>query len=101
MSTTTSETCFVCGYKTLEERCDWEICPVCGWEDDVLVVNDVDKRSSANKGMLVSEAQLNFIRFGASSESRKDRVRAPIAEEKKDPEWQPLSSVAELVKRKG
>lgn len=27
-------TCPACGYLTLSERCCWEICPICFWEDD-------------------------------------------------------------------
>ena len=27
-------TCPSCGYPTLEERCAWEICSICFWEDD-------------------------------------------------------------------
>jgi hypothetical protein len=27
-------TCPCCGYATLEERCSWEICSICFWEDD-------------------------------------------------------------------
>ncbi len=27
-------TCPSCGYPTLTERCSWEICSVCFWEDD-------------------------------------------------------------------
>lgn len=26
--------CPCCGYPTLEERCGWEICFLCNWEDD-------------------------------------------------------------------
>jgi hypothetical protein len=26
--------CFCCGYKTLTRRGEYEICPVCWWEDD-------------------------------------------------------------------
>ena len=27
-------TCPSCGYLTLSERCSWQICPICFWEDD-------------------------------------------------------------------
>ena len=84
-------TCFVCGHLTLEERCDWEICPVCGWEDDVLVVDGEDITSPANKGMSVSDAQANFILFGASMERRRERCRKPNSDEPLDPDWSPLA----------
>ncbi|MCP4943116.1 MAG: hypothetical protein GY924_14205 [Planctomycetaceae bacterium] len=104
MTMTTPMTCFICGHKTLEERCDWEICPVCCWEDDVLVVdregNHEDSSSSANKGMMVSEAQANFMAYGASMEKRKDRCRPPRPNEPLDPEWKPLDEAIRLFQTK-
>jgi hypothetical protein len=93
-------TCFVCGHKTLEERCDWEICPVCGWEDDALVVDGKDTSSPANKGMNLSEAQANYILFGASAERRKERVRPPEEREPLDPAWKPLAEALAIVERR-
>jgi hypothetical protein len=84
--------CFICGYRTLDERCGWDICPVCFWEDDVLVEGDVDKRSPANH-MTISEAQANYARIGAVSPEFLDNVRPPQKDEGRDPNWKPLSSV--------
>ena len=81
-------TCFICGYRTLDSRCNWDICPICFWEDDVLV-NDVDKSSPAN-AMKVSEAQANFIRFGAVTQTVLRFVRKPGPEDEFDPDWSPL-----------
>ena len=36
-------TCPACGYLTLEERCSWEICLLCFWEDDGQDDFDADK----------------------------------------------------------
>lgn len=93
-------TCFVCGHKTLEERCDWEICPVCGWEDDTLLIDGVDQRSPANKGKTISEAQANFMVFGASTEQRIDRCRPPKPDEPLDPTWKPLDEAIQLAQSK-
>lgn len=90
-------TCFVCGHMTLDDRCDWDICPVCCWEDDVLVIDEHDKRSPANKGMMVSEAQVNFVLFGASSEQRKERCRSPRLDEPLDPEWRLLPEAVQII----
>lgn len=90
-------TCFICGHRTLDERCDWDICPVCFWEDDVMLTpDDVDKTSPANKGMAVSEAQANFMLLGASSETRRTNVRPPQADEPLDENWKPLEKAVEL-----
>jgi len=84
-------TCFVCGYRTLDERCQWDICPVCFWEDDVLVQGDEDCSSPANH-MMLSEAQANYMRIGACSSEFLENVRPPRDDEERDPFWKPLSA---------
>lgn len=49
--------CPCCSYKTLEERGQYFICPVCFWEDDGN--NDPEKVSSCNQ-LTLKEARLNF-----------------------------------------
>lgn len=95
----TNITCFVCGHITLGERCDWEICPVCFWEDDVLVSSQ-DESSSANSGMKVSEAQANYILYRACDESSKEHVRPPKENEPLDPAWMPLKEALALVEQR-
>lgn len=87
-------TCFICGYRTLDARCDWDICPICFWEDDVWVENEDD--SSPANGMTVSEAQARFIQIGAVSEDMVQHVRAPGPEDEKDPQWKLLPKTLEL-----
>ncbi|WP_406693805.1 CPCC family cysteine-rich protein [Singulisphaera sp. Ch08] len=84
--------CFICGYYTLDYRCEWKICEICFWEDDVFVDHRNDKSSPANKGMMVSRAQANFMLFGAMSREFVGVVRKPFASEVRDPEWKPLDS---------
>jgi hypothetical protein len=38
-----SNTCPSCGYLTLDERCSWDICTFCFWEDDGQDNYDADK----------------------------------------------------------
>jgi len=85
----TKFTCFICGYKTLDSRCEWDICPVCFWEDDVLWNGSEDCVSSVN-GLSVSEAQANFIKFGAIEMRFVDNVRKPLPDETYDKNWSPL-----------
>lgn len=92
-------TCFVCGYRTLDNRCDWDICPICFWEDDVfLEVDDDDESSPANK-MMVSQAQANFIRYGAVSPDLVNKVRPPLENAEKDPDWKLLQKTLEILKK--
>ncbi|WP_390896909.1 CPCC family cysteine-rich protein [Rubinisphaera margarita] len=97
------QTCPICGYKTLDARCGWDICPVCFWEDDVLII-DTDKSSPANGGLKVSEAQANYIVFRCCSRKHVTDVREPRPDEERDPVWQPLSeafSLAESLRSDG
>ena len=40
--------CPVCGQHTLSERNAYEICTVCGWEDDPVQARDPDLAGGAN-----------------------------------------------------
>lgn len=53
--------CPCCGFRTLaeEERGSFEICPVCGWEDDFVQYRDPDHRGGANPESL-NEARAAF-----------------------------------------
>jgi hypothetical protein len=46
------ETCACCGAKTLEYRDHYEVCPLCGWEDDDIQNDDPDYRGGANPDSL-------------------------------------------------
>jgi len=59
-------TCKCCGYKTLTDEGEYDICKVCFWEDDGLT--DEGKHSSPNH-MTLGEAKRNFVLYGASTES--------------------------------
>jgi len=54
-------TCPCCGYKTLDEPPPgtFEICGLCGWEDDAIQFGDPDYEGGAN-GESLREAQHNF-----------------------------------------
>ncbi len=56
--------CPCCGYKTLEARGHYFVCPVCFWEDDG---NDDPNHYSGPNHMRLREAQENFNEFGACS----------------------------------
>jgi hypothetical protein len=48
--------CPCCGKKTLTERGNYEICKVCGWEDDDIQSDDPDYAGGANH-ISLNEAQ--------------------------------------------
>jgi cysteine-rich CPCC protein len=74
--------CPCCRYLTLTTRGWYEICPVCGWEDDGQDYHDAEElRGGANKVSL-QEARSNYLAFGhpRSGEDREsgDRMKTSI-----------------------
>lgn len=61
-------TCPCCGYPTLQERCMYEICSICNWEDDGSddpLPND--RPSGPNGGITLTQGRRNFRRYLCSS----------------------------------
>ena len=56
--------CPCCDYFTLETRGDFEICPICFWEDDGIDFNDMDEHSGPNH-MTLRQGRSNFLKYGA------------------------------------
>jgi len=84
-------TCICCGFRTLASRCDWDVCPICMWEDDVLWNGRADPSSPANGGLRLSEAQRNFQEYGACRKELVDAARSPVETDRRDPSWRPLT----------
>ncbi|MDR7873986.1 hypothetical protein HB991_18625 [Yersinia mollaretii] len=51
--------CPCCGEAVIDEPGCYEICPVCGWEDDPVQSTDPDYEGGANK-MSLKSAQLAY-----------------------------------------
>lgn len=74
--------CPCCGYLTLDEEPPgtFEICPVCGWEDDEAQFRDSTYVGGAN-GVSLDQAKKNYVAIGAIDEGSLGAVRKPIPEE--------------------
>lgn len=73
--------CPCCGSLTLEgDEGDYDICPVCFWEDDPLQLRDPTYAGGAN-AVSLEQARHNYQRYGVSEERFKDDVRPPSPEE--------------------
>lgn len=74
--------CPCCNFLTLSESPPgtFEICPVCGWEDDDVQFNNPNFSGGANEENLL-EARRNYKAFGASAKKHLKEVRAPLPEE--------------------
>jgi hypothetical protein len=63
--------CACCGYRTLRTKGEYDICPVCYWEDDGSDDSRIDRHSGPNH-MTLRRARINFAKLGAK---REDVVR--------------------------
>ena len=68
--------CPCCGHKTLASRGEYDICPVCFWEDDPEAYSAPEETLGCN-GVSLARAQRNYQAFGACTEAMLPHVRAP------------------------
>lgn len=66
------EECPCCGYRSLQERNNYEICRVCFWEDDG--TTDTDGSVSGPNRSTLREAKQAFEALGAMSEAARQHV---------------------------
>jgi hypothetical protein len=72
--------CRCCGFLTISEHGNYEVCKVCFWEDDPIQAREVDYRGGANE-MSLNEAKESFKLLGAVSKNYLQFVRQPLPEE--------------------
>lgn len=79
--------CPCCGNYTLDDppNGNYEICPVCYWEDAPLASKNMDEECACN-GVSLNQARRNYAAFGACSLYMKKHVRRPT-EQEKGREW--------------
>lgn len=65
---------------TEAQRGSFDVCPVCGWEDDEVQFSDPDYPGGANEVSL-NRARENFRSIGAVSDAARKMVRDPVSEE--------------------
>jgi hypothetical protein len=74
--------CPCCGCRTLDARADYDICPICFWEDDGQDDHDAEiARGGPNGSLSLAQARTNYRRIGACEERFTDKVRPPRADE--------------------
>jgi Cysteine-rich CPCC len=75
--------CPCCASLTLPTRGDYELCPVCFWEDDGQDDHDADvARGGPNGRLSLTQARANYSRFAACEERFIQNVRRPRPEER-------------------
>jgi hypothetical protein len=70
--------CPCCGYATLPSRGDYEICPICFWEDDGQDDQDADDERGGPNRVSLTAARINFLRIGVAEPKDQPHVRAPL-----------------------
>lgn len=69
--------CPCCGYATLDEENEYEICKICFWEDDG---QDDPKENECWGGpnlISLAQARVNFLQVGASDPKDLQHTKAP------------------------
>lgn len=79
--------CPCCGYDTLTAAGNYEVCPICFWED--VPTDDIIMRITSNHVTLL-QAQCNFLTTGACEADYLKLTRPPTAADHRPPAWQPL-----------
>ena len=69
--------CPCCGYATLGESAQYEICEICFWEDDGQDDPEHYEVLGGPNGVSLNEARFNFIVFGAAEKKDISCCRAP------------------------
>lgn len=91
--------CPCCGHLTLPHGPgDFELCPVCFWEDDGAQLRWPLSEEGPN-GISLVEAQANYRSFGASDRESRKQARRPRANEPLDEGWRPLDLAVDDVER--
>lgn len=68
--------CPCCDHFTLDARGQYDICPVCFWEDDGLDVDELDEHSGPNH-LSLREGRSNFAQIGACDQKAVAHVLTP------------------------
>lgn len=75
--------CPCCASLTLPTRGDYELCPVCFWEDDGQDDHDADVVRGGPNGLLsLTQARANYAGFGAYNRAFLHQVRSPTPRER-------------------
>jgi hypothetical protein len=83
--------CSCCGYNTIRKKGDYEICPICHWEDDY--VQDADPWLENGSKTSLAAAQQNYQSIGVSEPRFEDKCRAVSTGDVRDEQWRELKDI--------
>lgn len=73
--------CPVCGKYEFDKSGDWDICPVCNWENDNIQADDHNYAGGAND-LSVNEARIEYFLIGSSYAKDAEEYRNKYRTEK-------------------
>jgi Cysteine-rich CPCC len=76
LSQPTKHPCPCCQHLTIDDPGRFDICPICGWEDDPIQRDDPNYQGGANEVSL-SEARANYRNCGVSNPKVQQLVAQP------------------------
>jgi hypothetical protein len=89
--------CPCCGYQVFSMAPgSHQVCPVCGWEDDLAQLRFVRLPGSANQVSL-EDAQANYERFGVAELKNRGTTREPLEQEPREPSWRPVDAARDNI----
>lgn len=91
MAAAKSLPCPCCGHRTLPELGQYDLCPVCFWEDDPNQSMHPNSASGANGKSLI-DSQGAYAAIGAMDQSFVKKVRAARPTEARDEDWRLIQS---------
>lgn len=75
------EACPCCGYRTIGERGEYEICKICWWEDDGQDNQHANQaRGGPNYGISLAMGRYNYLVYGLYDPKRKDLMEEKAEE---------------------
>lgn len=85
-----STPCPCCGHVTLTDPGEYDLCPVCFWEDDPEQLRWPNSTDGAN-GVGLIESQHEYARTGSMHLDYRRKVRAARTSEPLDQGWRPIN----------
>ena len=84
--------CPCCGHLVFDyQPGSHQICPVCGWEDDLAQLRFPRMPGSAN-AVSLEDGQTNYAAFGAAEKKNRGTTREPFGNETRDRDWRLLDA---------
>jgi hypothetical protein len=82
-------TCLSCGYKTLDSETGYDVCTLCGWEDDPYCWDHPKETGGPNGPESLYDSQRKFLLHGQPAFWRKEGYPDESHYEK-DKDWEPF-----------